>query len=258
MRQSTSTAPARVPASQRHAQGRPALSDSDLLRWGRVACERPASRGEFAAWLAGPVTEFFPCRHVLVAQWEHFAGEVRVAQWLEAGDPDAGPGEPADAFELDAQPLLGQWMRRPQPLCIDPADPPEFASISERALLARMGRTAVHGLVGARARNATHLRFSGVPHAFTNWHGAALAMMAPLLHALAQQLLPVGDDASIGSIAQLTRRQREIVRAVARGHDDKSIARTMGISDKTVRNQLSEVYGLLGLSRRTQLAALLI
>nr|MBP7566459.1 helix-turn-helix transcriptional regulator [Burkholderiaceae bacterium] len=91
-----------------------------------------------------------------------------------------------------------------------------------------------------------------------NWHGAALALMAPLLHALAQQLMPVRDDAPFGAMAQLTRRQREIVRAVARGHDDKSIARTMGISDKTVRNQLSVVYGLLGLSRRTQLAALLL
>jgi DNA-binding NarL/FixJ family response regulator len=55
----------------------------------------------------------------------------------------------------------------------------------------------------------------------------------------------------------LTCRQKDIVRQVAAGKDDKTVGRLLGISEKTVRNQLTAIYGQLGVCKRAQLMALL-
>ena len=52
----------------------------------------------------------------------------------------------------------------------------------------------------------------------------------------------------------LTAREREIAGLVATGLSNKAIARTIGISDGTVRIHLSNIYQKLGVSNRTALA----
>ena len=52
----------------------------------------------------------------------------------------------------------------------------------------------------------------------------------------------------------LTAREREIAALVATGLSNKAIARTIGISDGTVRIHLSNIYQKLGVSNRTALA----
>jgi DNA-binding NarL/FixJ family response regulator len=52
----------------------------------------------------------------------------------------------------------------------------------------------------------------------------------------------------------LTAREREIAGLVATGLSNKDIARTIGISDGTVRIHLSNIYQKLGVSNRTALA----
>jgi hypothetical protein len=49
----------------------------------------------------------------------------------------------------------------------------------------------------------------------------------------------------------------DIVRLIAKGVDDKSIANALSISEKTVRNHLTDVYHQLGVHKRAQLMALL-
>lgn len=51
---------------------------------------------------------------------------------------------------------------------------------------------------------------------------------------------------------QLTDREREVLDALARGHDNARIARDLGIAPKTVRNTLSVVFTKLGLADRSQ------
>lgn len=56
----------------------------------------------------------------------------------------------------------------------------------------------------------------------------------------------------------LSPRQQEILGHVAQGKDNKTIARTMGISSKTVRNQLTVVFRRMNVQSRTQAAVLAI
>jgi len=51
----------------------------------------------------------------------------------------------------------------------------------------------------------------------------------------------------------LTDREREIVKWVIQGMTNKEIAAQLGISDKTVKTHLSNIFGKLKLSRRLQL-----
>lgn len=53
---------------------------------------------------------------------------------------------------------------------------------------------------------------------------------------------------------QLTEREREILRLLAAGHDNRTIAGRLHLSEKTVGNRLSEIFQKLGVTNRTQAA----
>ncbi len=52
----------------------------------------------------------------------------------------------------------------------------------------------------------------------------------------------------------LTQREREIAAAAAGGRSNREIAAMLGLSEKTVRNHVSEILSKLGLDRRSQIA----
>jgi len=64
-------------------------------------------------------------------------------------------------------------------------------------------------------------------------------------------------DPELARIRSLTLREREMIRAVARetGAPGKVIAQHLCISEHTLRNHLSSIYGKLGLSNRLELFA---
>jgi DNA-binding NarL/FixJ family response regulator len=53
---------------------------------------------------------------------------------------------------------------------------------------------------------------------------------------------------------QLTDREREVLDRVARGHDNRRIARELFLSEKTVRNHVSNVFAKLDVEDRTAAA----
>lgn len=53
---------------------------------------------------------------------------------------------------------------------------------------------------------------------------------------------------------QLTERERDILTLLAAGHDNRTIAQRLFLSEKTVGNRLSEIFQKLGVSNRTQAA----
>jgi DNA-binding CsgD family transcriptional regulator len=57
------------------------------------------------------------------------------------------------------------------------------------------------------------------------------------------------------TIKRLSKREREVVRAVARGCTNKQIAELLGISAFTVRNHLTGAMRKTGARNRAQLAA---
>jgi DNA-binding NarL/FixJ family response regulator len=54
--------------------------------------------------------------------------------------------------------------------------------------------------------------------------------------------------------ANLTERETEVLRLVARGLANKAIARELGVSEKTVKTHVSNILAKLNLSDRTQAA----
>jgi DNA-binding NarL/FixJ family response regulator len=54
------------------------------------------------------------------------------------------------------------------------------------------------------------------------------------------------------ALAELTRREREVLDLVARGLDNNSIAAQLAISEKTVRNTVSHVFDKLSVRSRAQ------
>ena len=67
---------------------------------------------------------------------------------------------------------------------------------------------------------------------------------------------PVPDEAAVARspLEQLSPREREILRAIARGASNKEIARELGIAETTVKIHVQHVLRKLGFSSRVQAA----
>jgi RNA polymerase sigma factor (sigma-70 family) len=53
----------------------------------------------------------------------------------------------------------------------------------------------------------------------------------------------------------LTTRQQQIVDAVLEGATNRQIAERLGLSEQTIKNQLTRIYRTLGIVRREQLSS---
>ena len=80
---------------------------------------------------------------------------------------------------------------------------------------------------------------------------AAAAGHAPLDPRVATALLP---SAKPDPAAGLSDRETEVLGLVAAGLPNKRIARELGISEKTVKAHLTRIFGVLGVTDRTQAA----
>ena len=76
--------------------------------------------------------------------------------------------------------------------------------------------------------------------------------LARLVQAVRQALVKQGGEAA--APADLTRRQRQVLRLLARGLDNAQIAAELAISPRTAREHVSAILERLGASNRTQAA----
>lgn len=64
------------------------------------------------------------------------------------------------------------------------------------------------------------------------------------------------DDRGGPPFSHLTEREREVLTLVARGHDNRRIARELCLSEKTVRNHVTRLFAKLQANRRAEVVAL--
>lgn len=65
-------------------------------------------------------------------------------------------------------------------------------------------------------------------------------------------LPPKPGSAATAAFATLTPREAEILERIARGHDNARIAREIGVSEKTVRNNVTQIFDKLGVFTRAE------
>jgi DNA-binding NarL/FixJ family response regulator len=67
-----------------------------------------------------------------------------------------------------------------------------------------------------------------------------------------------GDPAGYGAMIALTRREQQVASLVSHGLTNRAIAERLHVTDKTVEMHLSNIFAKLGVSTRTEAAAILI
>lgn len=77
-----------------------------------------------------------------------------------------------------------------------------------------------------------------------------------VMSAVTTRLIELSEQAEDPRIAQLTQREREVLKLIGQARSNKQIAFEMGTSPATARNHVSSIMDKLGLHSRTELALL--
>jgi len=106
------------------------------------------------------------------------------------------------------------------------------------------GRLVASGIAGAEfvpIESSNHLLLESEP-GWQRWIDAV------------RKFLPQADEASgdPAPFGSLSKRQQEILTLIAQGRDNAQIAAVLGLTDKTVRNQVSAIFDRLGVENRPQ------
>lgn len=83
-------------------------------------------------------------------------------------------------------------------------------------------------------------------------HGEA-RLHPDIARKLMQQVSQMHNVTQDSSMSQLTGREQEVLRLVAKGHNNREIAQELFTSEKTVKSHISNILGKLHLEQRTQL-----
>jgi DNA-binding CsgD family transcriptional regulator len=235
------------------------LDKSDLEAWVAAVTHPLAAADSLMAWLEGPLRKFFPFKGVVLGHGELVAGQLVVTHMLATGHEEAYLRQIATTFELSQRGSLAWWFSSRQPFHIDPKNPPSHASAFELEEIERFGlrNVAGHGVLNVKANAGTYFGFAGVREPLGDWHLEALRLIAPVLNDLMLARIAPKRHSGVQPLDGLTPRQREIVRQLAAGKSNKAIAIALGLTEKSVRNQLAKVYASVGVGKRTELLALL-
>jgi DNA-binding CsgD family transcriptional regulator len=235
------------------------LTNEDTALWVAAITTQPSNPAELMPWIESRLKEFFPFKRLFLAHGELVAGQIKTTYWLTSGYEKEYLRQLAMTFEIEHRGSLKWWFANRQPFYIDPKNPPAYATAFEVDEIKNHGlvNIAAHGVLNIRASAGTYFSFSGVKEPLSNWHLDALRILAPVLNDLFLSYMAAQPLLNQPQMGALTARQKDIVRLVATGLDDKTVAKNLGLSGKTVRNQLTEIYGQLGIHKRAQLLNLL-
>jgi DNA-binding CsgD family transcriptional regulator len=244
----------------------PNLSGPDLQTWLEVLSAlpgAPVTEGGILAWVEGPLRKFFPFEKFLGAYGGLSGGMIRMRSLVTSGYEQEFLSTLEGVFDVTSRGCFSWWTSKRKPFFLDETgarderDAQIIPSKRELEELERfgLGAVAAHGVIDPYAKAGTYISFAGVPRTRHKRTLAALDLIAPVLHSLfmvTKQPEKAGVD-----LTPLTDRQRELIDLALEGLSDKAIARRLSISDHTVGNHFRAIYAQLGISKRSQLIALL-
>lgn len=227
--------------------------------WGAAVAKAPQDKLELIAWLEGSLKSLYPFQAVVMAYGELVAGQLTVTHMFAHGHSDAYVAQLAGSFDLQQRGALKKWFSSRQPIFIDADDHDGFASDFEIKEMKEFGfkNVAGHGVLNARSNAGTYFGFANTSPSEREWQCQTLSFIAPHLNSIFLNYIAKTDLRPQSWPASLTSRQTEIVRLLAAGLNDKRIALQLGLSEKTIRNQLTSIYSTLGIHKRTELIAYL-
>jgi DNA-binding NarL/FixJ family response regulator len=174
------------------------------------------------------------------------------------GDADGGDRA------LDMLELLDSVGQRPHVVLMDLEMQPLDGIESTRAIRSRYDDVEIVVLTSfgetERVRAALEAGASGYLLKDTDVDRIAAAIRAArhgdmqLDAALGRRLVGSLEPAQDGAEAELTAREVDVLRLLGEGYANKSIARELGISERTTRTHVSRILAKLGLTSRTQAA----
>jgi DNA-binding CsgD family transcriptional regulator len=242
------------------------FSDADLEAWVRALRMLPAApvtEAGVLAWVEGPLRGFFPFERFLGGYGSLSGGRIQMRSLVTSGHAPEFLAGLESTFDLKSRGCFAWWVANRKAFildktgALDDAGVPIFATKRELEEIERfsLGVVAAHGVIDPFVTAGTYISFSGVPRTQPKRTLAALELIAPVLHTIFLRTKQA--EESTVDLTELTDRQRELVDLALTGLSDKAIASRLSISDHTVGNHFRAIYAKLGISKRSQLIALL-
>ena len=134
----------------------------------------------------------------------------------------------------------------------EPSDPPRSGNRSCFRFI-RSQRTAFLWYVDAPNRLRSYFILAGLSVDSDQNAAVILSAIGPLLHSALLQV----EREMLGSFLRFSRAEKEIIFHLLQYRSNKEIAKLLGKSDATVRNQLHAIYGKIDVKTRTAAVGLL-
>jgi DNA-binding CsgD family transcriptional regulator len=221
----------------------------------------PVTERDIVAWVDNTLRRFLPFKAFMAIYGRWSGGRVHMLSYLSSGHTAEYLAHRPTTWDLSTRPSLAWWIANQKPYLLDETGAmdedgaPVAASALDLDSITRfsLGLLAVHGVVDPFAKCGTYICFSGMARSEAKLFISALKLIAPVLHALFLQTRRT----MLADLTALTDRQRELLDLALVGLSDKAIASRLRISDHTVGHHFRAIYAKLGVTKRSQLIALL-
>ncbi len=179
----------------------------------------------------------------LPPRWQAAFPHTTIARALGTARPDVIWWAP-DRFDVHALQALVASLGSAVPVVVMVSEPTQEAAMQALALGAR-GYCHTHATPGMLEQIALVVLNGGL------WLGTDL--MSRVMSAAGQRLLDGDNAPTVPRLDVLTPRERAVAFEVARGATNKEAARTLDITERTVKAHLSAVFEKFGVRDRLQL-----
>ena len=206
---------------------------------------------QFIAILRGELRSFIPHRALI-------CGYGRINPHTVSGYKVVSvdfPIEYLDGLKKDDgglfSPLMERWIVSRDPVFFDPDTATNFPDDwLDLVCKHGLGNIVAHGIPDLESNASSYFNFCGVSGPLTQHHAYLVKLITPHLHATLARVLAKKECCSPSPT--FTQRETEILSWLYMGKTNWEIGQILGVSEKTVKNNLYTIYQKLNVANRTQ------